>query len=541
MLQRQIPPSALLGVAIVALAVVGHWLQSATHLNHDVSYFIHFDTWLLQGRTVGDDLFDGNLPMVWLLFMPAGIAVHLGWADEPTAVRLLFWFYALASTALLVEVLRRIARPAVAASSGWVGAFVIAATLAAGFSFGQREYASVLFAMPYLAMAVLRVEGGRLPHTATMTIVGLLAGIGFSLKPHFLAVPGLVELWLLFRLGLRRQFVRTEFLVMVGAVAAYVALAALLLHDYLASRLQLTLATYWAYGTAPYGALLERFLRIAQPAFFAFAIAGLTRTWRAHHTALLLAGLGYAVCYFVQRKGFVYHGYPVLVCALSLLGACAGEGSYRAWTRYREGRSPLRLAVLAAAVLFTVIPLGAVHDDVARWYFQYNVGWGPHGRFRQAVIDTVNRVAPEPGSYFYGFSTHPFPGFPTASYTRAEWSGSSINQPFIPAIARLDEVTDPDMRAGIVRAAGVLREQVIHDFERRPPRIVFVEYAPARLGLGDRPFDDLAFYLQDPRFARIWVNYEEVAPMGPLRVFVLRGGATDTTAPASPESEAPVG
>ncbi|MFO1406506.1 MAG: hypothetical protein U1F08_03110 [Steroidobacteraceae bacterium] len=540
-MQRQIPPSALLGVAIVALALIGHWLQSATHLNHDVSYFIHFDTWLLQGRSVGDDLFDGNLPMVWLLFMPAGIAVHFGWMDEPTAVRLMFWGYALLSTALLVEVLRRIARPATAASAGWVGAFVIAATLAPGFSFGQREYASVLFAMPYLAMAVLRVEGGRLPHTATMAVIGLLAGIGFSVKPHFLAVPGLIELWLLLRLGPRRQFVRTEFLVMAGAVAAYVALAALLLHDYLASRLELTLATYWAYGTAPYGALLERFLRIVQPALFALTIAAFTRTWRAHHTAVLLAALGYAVCYFVQRKGFVYHGYPVLACALALLGACAGEGSHRAWTRWRENGSPLRLAVLASVAFLAVIPLKAVHDDVAHWYFQYNIGWGPNGRFRQAVIEMVDRVAPEPGSYFYGFSTHPFPGFPTASYTRAEWSGSSINQPFIPAIARLDEVTDPKRRAGIVRAAGVLRDQVIHDFERRPPRIVFVEYAPVRLGLGDRPFDDLAFYLGDPRFARIWARYEEVEPMGPLRVFVLRGATAGTSAPTRPAPGARAG
>jgi hypothetical protein len=34
-------------------------------------------------------------------------------------------------------------------------AFVLIATLGPGFSFGQREHACILFAMPYLATAVL--------------------------------------------------------------------------------------------------------------------------------------------------------------------------------------------------------------------------------------------------------------------------------------------------------------------------------------------------------------------------------------------------
>jgi hypothetical protein len=41
--------------------------------------------------------------------------------------------------------------------------------------------------------------------------------------------------------------------------------------------------------------------------------------------------------------------------------------------------------------------------------------------------------------------------------------------------------------------------------------------------MNGRQFDDIAFYLADPRFRRIWQDYEEYPPMGPLRVFIRRG------------------
>jgi hypothetical protein len=180
------------------------------------------------------------------------------------------------------------------------------------------------------------------------------------------------------------------------------------------------------------------------------------------------------------------------------------------------------LALLPVVVVLALPSIKQVHDGVVRWYFTYNMAWGPTGQFRQAVIDTVNHFAPTQQSYFFAFSTHPFPGFPTASYTVAEWSGRSIVQPFIAAYARRDEVQDPAVRERIINAAEYQRRMVIEDFERRPPAIVFAERNRARLGMNGRQFDDIAFYLSDPQFRRIWKNYDEHPPMGPLRVFVLR-------------------
>lgn len=519
-LQRSVPPIAVGGMAIVLLVAIGQWLQSGVHLNHDVSWFVHFSGWLLQGRTLGSDVYSASLPMVWGLFMPPALLVRLDLLSEPAAVQLVFWIYFLVSAALLIAVLSRLDAGERPASIGWVSAFVLIATLAPGYSFGQREHASVLFAMPYLAAAVLRLREGSIRGQFLAVCIGLLAGIGFGLKPHLLAVPALVEFLLLARLGWRSLLVRTESLAMGLTVVAYIGGSALLLGRYLESTIGLTLSTYWAYDSANFAVVVRRYFDVVQPVLCGALIALVTRTWGWQQTVMLLAGLGYSASYFVQSKGFVYHGYPVLVCSASFLGICVGQGLVRA---YREPRRSLRLVLVPLVVLLALPPVKEVHDRVVGWYSTYNIVWGPVGQFRQAVIDTVNFFAPAPHLYYFAFATHPFPGFPTASYSIAEFSGRAIAQPFIAAYARIDEVSDPKTRAKILRAAEYQRLMVVEDFERRPPTVVFAETGPARLGMNGREFDDIAFYLEDPRFQRIWANYEELRSLGPLRVFVLRG------------------
>ena len=177
----------------------------------------------------------------------------------------MFWAYFLVSTALLIGVLSRLERPERSASVGWVVAFVLVATLAPGFSFGQREHACILFGMPYLAAAVLRLQGGQIHGKSIAICIGLLAGIGFALKPYFLAIPALVELLLLVRLGWRSLFVRVESLVLGLTVLVYIVAVALIIPDYLKFTLGLTRYSYWAYDTGNFPVLLERYVHVANP------------------------------------------------------------------------------------------------------------------------------------------------------------------------------------------------------------------------------------------------------------------------------------
>jgi hypothetical protein len=214
-------------------------LQSRVHLNHDVSYFVHLSRWLLQGRTLGTDLLDGNLPMVWALFMPSAALVQLNLLDEPSAVRLVFWVYFLISTALLIGVLSRLECRDRARSAGWVVAFVLIATLGPGFSFGQREHACVCSRCRTLPRPCCGCRAGRVS-AVHCGFHRCARRHRFSLKPYFLAVPALVELLLLARLGWRSLLVRVESLVFGLTVLVYVVTAALLIPDYLKFTIELT-------------------------------------------------------------------------------------------------------------------------------------------------------------------------------------------------------------------------------------------------------------------------------------------------------------
>lgn len=523
-LNRRVPNVFVAALAILAMIVIGQWLQSGVHLNHDVSYFVHFDGWLLHGRQLGSDLIDGSLPMAWIVSMPAAVLVKLGLLAEPSALRLVFWFYFAISAALVMSVLAKYEQNGLQRTYGWVVGFVLIFTLGPGFSFGQREHASVLLAMPYLAAASLRIHSAPNLGRPQALLIGLLAGVAFSIKPYFLAVPALVELLVLARLGWR-SLLRMEFLALSLTIATYVATTWILIGDFVWQTIELSLATYWAYDSSSTRVLVERFYIAAQPALYGALIALVTRTWTTQHSILLLAGLGYTVSYFVQAKGFVYHAFPILVCSVVFLAVSVAFGLSRAWGKWRETRNPFWAMLTVAMFVAALLPAKQVHDGVVRWFFNYNIEWGQTGRFRQAVIDTVNHFAPRRDQYFYAFSTHPFPGFPTASYTNADWSGTCSTQPFLPAFARLDDVSDPQLRQQILQVADYQRRLVVDDFVRRPPTVVFAERSRTRLGMNGRVFDDVAFYSKDPRFPVIWRQYEELPPLGPLRVFVRRADA----------------
>jgi hypothetical protein len=522
---RPIPPGIVWILATLAATVLGHWLQSSAHLNHDVSWIAHSARWLLEGRRFGIDVIDVNPPMIWWLSLPAALLVKMQVASEPLAVRLVFWAYFGVSAALLFGVLSHLERRERAASIGWRVSFIVVATLAPAASFGQREYVSVLFAMPYLAAAALRLQGTTGLSRMVYAAVGLLAGIGFAFKPYFLAVPLLVEALVIARLGWRSLF-RIENLILGLTLVAYALLIVILVPQYLEFTLPLLRTIYWAFDTADFAVVLARYRAASEPFIYGALITLLARRWTRQHSVLLLGGAGYSVSYFIQSKGFVYHAFPVLMCAYAFLGVSLASGLGHVWNDRQTVTRPLRFALVSSMLLLTLPPIKLTHDATVDWYVQYNTTWGRTGRYREAIIALVNQHAPTRQSYFMAFSTHLYPGFPTASYTKADWSSRSATQGIVAAYARRDELADPVLKKKVVSAANLQRHMVIEDFELRPPSIVFAERQRLRFGMNGRQFDDLAFYQEDPRFKRIWSNYAEQAPIGPLRVFIRRADAT---------------
>jgi hypothetical protein len=519
--QREVPPAVVWALATAVAVLLGHWLQSAVHLNHDVAWIAHSTRWLLEGRRFGIDVLDPNPPLAWWLSMPAAWLVEMGWASEALAVRLVFWSYFAVSASLLMFMLSHLEGHEAPGTIGWRIAFIAMATLAPGASFGQREYLSVLFAMPYLASAAVRLQGTRQPKPIAFTAVGLLAGIGFAIKPYFLAVPLLVECLLVARLSWRSMF-RIESLALGSTVLAYLVAVVVLVPQYLEFTVPLMRSIYWAFEPTDFSVVVSRYASVSDGFVLGTLIALLARRWTHQHSVVLLGGAGYSISYFVQAKGFVYHAYPVLLCAVVFLGTSMSSALVSLRGERKALPRPLFAAVVVAILALALPVVKHTHDTTARWYLQYNIASGSIGRYRQEVIRLVDNYAPTHDSYFFAFSTHPYPAFPTGSYTMADFSSRSATQGILAAYARRDELEDAAQLENVVRAAELQRQMVVEDLGERPPSIVFVERAERRFGMNGQQFDDLAFYMGDAGFRDIWSHYDEREPLGPLRVFTRR-------------------
>lgn len=495
---------------VAILLVVGATIQATVYINHDVGWVLHSASWLLEGKQFGKDIVASNPPLIWWFSIPPAALAELG-LSGPTAFRLYGFALVVLAFALSRLALRayrdegfKLAAAAILVS------FAFAVLVRPGRDFGQREYFSIVLGMPYLLLAAGAVRGHSFARGLAYA-AGVLAGIAFSLKPYFLLVPFGVEVYR-FAVSTPRSVrivFRPETTVMTLAIIGYVVAIPVLAPEYLRSAVPLFQSIYWGFERSATGILT----RLQQTQYILPLLAGLLffvgRRISSHAVILAIAALGYLASYAIQMKGYSYHGYPLYVALFMLV--CLGGAELAA----RSHAKPLiRVAISAALVTLAILQCRPIVD----WYGRFNLKSGPQAYMITSVIQKVEQLAP--GGTIYAFSTHPFPGFPTVNYTSAAWGARSNSQFVVPAIVHAESAgIDPSR---LEAAERYQRSVVLKDFLERPPDLVLLDAGEDRHALGSTPFDDIAFYSEDPVFAEIWSQYVEVEQVANIRFFVRR-------------------
>ncbi|HEY8614155.1 MAG TPA: hypothetical protein VIL69_23080, partial [Roseomonas sp.] len=184
--------AALLPAALFLLTVL------SPPLNHDVAAVLNFTQRWIAGERLYSQLIDVNPPLIFVLNLIPGYLAEFTPLDGVSA--LLLWLVGLAGLCWwLAERLREGVQEG-PVERAVLAALVPLAMVLPGYDFGQREVLMGSVAIPYAVLAARRMLG--LPTSRWMTFgVALLAALGFALKPHFLAVPLLVEAAVLLRRG----------------------------------------------------------------------------------------------------------------------------------------------------------------------------------------------------------------------------------------------------------------------------------------------------------------------------------------------------
>jgi hypothetical protein len=452
------PMPLLLVCAVFAIAI---GLRQVVPLNTDVSWLLVVCERMLDGQHLYRDIIEINPPMAAFAYLP-GVALARVLGVDPRYVIDAQLLLLAAASLLAVSRILRLSPSLAKLNWGplviWAAAVV---TILPMHVFAQREHMAMLTLLPALAIYAMRSNREPLPLWAIL-IAGVGAGITLAFKPFF-TVP--VALCILFAAIRSRSWLTlfaleniiTAVLVISVSVSTYI--------------------FYPEYFTVTYPPVRDTYLSWSMPlsviflndATLVFAIAMvsvlLARQKRAPDSLLLVtvfASIGFAVSFFLQRRGWAYHSYPMVAVALLAMGY--------ALTRAADaGPRSRRLEVASAFMLAVTFVVGLL-------WFNVTVYVGP---IRQAVEGLM------PHPRILVLSGEAAIGHPLVRDIKGVWVSRQENL-WLRAFGRLTrEKTSVDAAtdARLNDYLALERKWLIEDFRKLPPDIVLVDNR--RDGWGD--------------------------------------------------------
>ncbi|HHN67241.1 MAG TPA: hypothetical protein ENK15_04285 [Thermopetrobacter sp.] len=513
--EENVLSGARFGLALAGLLLLAAALRYPVALNLDTSWYLHAVARFLEGARLYADLIEVNPPLFFYLAVPPIALAKWPLADAKTLFITYVFALSFVSLALSWRLLRRHGGLTGGELRGFllVSAFVF--WLLPGFDFGQREHFAIIFIWPWLLLAALRARGGAVP-AASAALIGAFAFFGLAIKPYFLLVPLLIEIWLLFIRRDWRLLFRPENLVLAVMMPAYPVLVALHHPAYFDVIVPMALQVYHlGYDERTIIVLLSSLPAVV---FVLLTAHALRHKWFSEELAdtggdiarvFFLAGVAFLLTYFIQHKGWSNHLFvarAVLFPALALLmwrlappligkrrqtaGATTARAPGRAWAYM----GLVGLGAYVAIAMLAFAPLYEMNRSAVK----------SHPLFKGARS-------------YYAFSVYLQAAFPFTNETGLRWTSRAPSFWLLPGliVARHELARHPDPRKArrLDAIEKYIRDSLIEDLRRHKPDIIAVDMRNGKPLMGlprfhDVPFSFLDWLKRDPRFVRIWKNYE---------------------------------
>lgn len=482
---------------VLALLCAAPFLVAALlpPLNHDVAAVLNFSVRWLEGERLYADLIDVNPPLIFIInLVPAALGAWLPIDPVQALVGCVLGLIGL-SMALAWKLMPQLGLPPMLRVVAL--ATLPVTLLGAGYDFAQREHLLVILSLPYLILAALRAEGGRASPRLTL-LVALLAALGFALKPHFLALPGLVELWVFCCLGPRRMWRDPVPWIMGGVFSLYLASLPLIFPLYLNQVVPLVLDNYLALAGLTWWQLLtaERVLPLALllPVLGVLAFAGGPILARP----VALAALGAFIAAYVQGRAWSYHLLPTKLLLGWLAALLLAHWASRLVVPPRAERAAAPAAALAA---FGIL-LFQLHGNEAP-YRQINWAWSRGGLLteelrREAYGERLLVLAPDVAAIY-----------PALNYIHAQSTLRTMNLWLLQGVYRICPANGARYREpwDMSRTEFFVYRTVAEDFSRAPPAAILVADNAGITWCGNTHFDLIAYFSRHPLFAEGFSHY----------------------------------
>jgi hypothetical protein len=315
------PPTSTAGFWLLLLALYGiaWYLQTLLVANSDASWLMLAAQRLWAGGSYGKDFFEINPPLIFYLYGPAVFLLKIFSWPSTLALRTTVFLLGSFSLAFCFLITKKIfALAAATIRSIFLLAIPIIFFILPLNEFGQREQFLIVLSLPYFLLTAARLQNISVTTRLAVTC-GVMAGLGFAIKPYFLLAPVMVEGFYLVRTKRPGASVRSENLAIAAVIVSYVMLVCLHHWDYLQTVIPLLTHYYYQRISLPMSVMFT-----SEQAFFTY-FAGCfylleyrRNAYRSLSTVLLAAALGFLLALGLQRTLWFYHQLPALAFDLLL-------------------------------------------------------------------------------------------------------------------------------------------------------------------------------------------------------------------------------
>ena len=481
-------PATFYAVPVVLTALAAAF-YSRFWLSHDDSWYLVATRKFLDGQQLYVDIMEVNPPLNFYLTAPALLFADLTGLSDTAALVLQTCVLCGLSGLWVLRLLRK--SDVQQAAQG----FTFATCLGGLFllpmgELAQREHMLLIFGMPYLTYAIIgreRIGIGK----AEAFLLGLVATLGFALKPYFLLIATGIVLAGPFKGVMSRTFAPANLGLATGLV--WFAAFTIIVHpEFFSDILQVARKIYWVYGEDSTRVLFRQ----ETVGLFLFTLLLFHRGFAGDPVSLRYvgAGAGALASYLIQFKGWDYQILPLSYFLM------AGAG----WLAVRKEIFSRREAAPAVLVLLVVcLTLG---KEVAE------------GPYRPASVDAFTPFVQHEGETIMVYSTNVYASFPFVNAVGGRWASRYPAQWTIPgALIATRRGACLDERAGCSEYEAILadaRSANTEDFLRYRPDLVFVDMRDEKSYFHGEDFDYLDFQLVDARFSEAWMQYRMVGRVG---------------------------
>ncbi len=506
----------LLLVSGLVAAALGY--RFSRLISHDIGWMLVSANQALDGdgRLYRDIFFEVNPPLALFLKFPAVLIARATGLFDVDVFLVFVFLLALASICLTARLMSRATEVDAITRRSVVLGVLLSLLLLPGPEFGQREHFLLIFCLPYLVLSALRSLNHH-PRPALCLLAGTMAALGFVLKPHFLLLPILVEIYVVARTRKPTAVLRPETVAMGVTGVAYALAVLIVTPEYLSDVLPVVMAIYNDALRNPLSMVLTRF-----ETFLVALAVTLHLIYRKHQVSaplgdlFAIAALAFYAVYVIQMKGWHYHALPSLAAAIctlcivvsGILGSAAGSEH-----RASQGRAASIIGVLCILLVAFVSAKGVQRH-------------GTMSFFAQALVPIIERHAP--GGMVYSLSTNVWTGFPAVNYSRARWASRYSMLWILPGVVGKQADAAPLEPSETEKLKGfetALRESVVEDLTRNRPDLIILDDREQKSYFGGLSFDYIEYFSSDPRFRRIWAEYDRVDRFGAFLVFKRRQAA----------------